>query len=204
MTKPTANDYPIDDLLRSRWSPLAFADRPIPAEALHSLFEAARWSPSSMNEQPWRFIVGSRDGTPETYAKLLDCLMPANQVWAQTAPVLLLCLGLGHFSRNGSPNPYALYDTGQAVAHLTIQASALDIAAHQMGGFDRDKARQIFAIPEDFVLGAVIALGYEGDPASLSDEKYRERHVNPVRERKPLGEIFLSGGDHFGDASPLI
>ena len=205
MSKPTSNDHPIHDLLRERWSPLAFADKPIPADVLHTIFEAARWSPSSSNEQPWRFIVGSKDGDPEAYAKILDCLMPLNQLWARTAPVLMIGVGAKHFARNGMENPYALYDVGQAIANLTIEAMTHDVFVHQMGGFDRDKAREVFGIPEEYVLGAAVALGYEGDPAVLADEKYRERHTNPARARRPLSESFLSGASStFGEASPLV
>ena len=204
MPKPAPTNEPVLDLIRERWSPLAFDDRPVPADALRCVFEAARWSPSSSNEQPWRFIVGSKDSDPATYSKILECIVPANQVWASTAPVLMLNLGARDFERNGQPNPYALYDTGQATVYLTLQATALGLGVHQMGGFDRDRARVVFAIPDDYELGAAIALGYEGDPARLSDEKYRERHTNPTRVRKALSDIVLSGaGDTFGTASQL-
>jgi nitroreductase len=205
MRKIAPVEVPILDLFVQRWSPLAFDERPVPTDALRRLFEAARWSPSSNNEQPWRFLVGTRDGDAETYAKLLDCLVPANQLWASTAPVLMLNMGSTTFARNGMANPYALYDTGQATAFLTVEAAALGISLHQMGGFDREKARGIFGIPDEYVLGAAIALGYEGAPDRLTDEKYRERHLNPARVRQPLAEIVLTGGEGaFGAPSPLF
>ena len=202
MPKPTANDYPIDPLLQQRWSPLAFDPKPVPADVLGSLFEAARWSPSSSNEQPWRFLVGTRDGDPDTYEKLLDCIVPGNQVWATTAPVLFLVLATTTFARNGSENRFALYDAGQAVGHLTVEATALGLHLRQMGGFDAPKARQVFAIPDDITVGAMIALGYEGDPEYSTDEKYRQRHEDPTRTRKTLHEIVFTGsGDAFGTPS---
>jgi nitroreductase len=205
LQKPAETEHGIHDLLRQRWSPLAFAETPVSPTTLRSLFEAARWSASSFNEQPWRFIVGSKDGDPETYQNIYETLVPANQAWASTAPVLILGIAKTTFSHNGSPNGSALYDLGQAVANLTFQAAEHGLLLHQMGGYDREAARRAFAIPDEYALAAVIAIGYEGDAARLLDEKLQARHTNPVRTRKPLGEILFSGSsDTFGKPSPLL
>jgi nitroreductase len=205
LQKPADTEHGIHDLLKQRWSPLAFSDRLVSAATLRSLFEAARWSPSSFNEQPWRFIVGTKDSDPETYRKIFDTLTPANQAWAGTAPVLVLGIAKTTFSHNDAPNGVALYDLGQAVANLTFQASEHGLLVHQMGGYDREAARNTFRIPEGYALAAVIALGYEGDVSQLTDEKLHARHTNPLRVRKPLKEIIFSGNSGtFAASSPII
>lgn len=204
MLKPAETIQGIHPLLKQRWSPLAFAETTIPHAMLLSLFEAARWSASSFNEQPWRFIVGTKDGEGETYQKILDTLVPGNQTWANTAPVLILGIARSNFSHNESPNAVALYDLGQAVGSLTFQASEKGLLLHQMGGYDKEAARKAFAIPDDYILAAVIALGYEGDISRLPDEKLQARHSSPSRVRKPLSELILSGSDGFGAPSPIL
>jgi nitroreductase len=176
-------------LLRDRWSPRAFADRPVDSATLGSLLEAARWSPSSYNEQPWSFIVARR-GDPE-FARVLRCLVPGNQVWARSAAVLLIALARMHFARNGEPNWHALYDLGQAAAHLTFQASSMGLVVHQMAGIDRDCIRAEFRLPDGLEPATAIAIGYLGDPQSLP-EPLREREGLP-RERKSLEEMVFSG-----------
>lgn len=175
-----------------RWSPRSFADRDVSPEDLRTVFEAARWAASSYNEQPWRFLVGIRHS--DTYQKIFSSLGEFNQLWARTAPVLILGAARTKFSHNGTPNIVALYDLGAAAATLCYQATALGLFTHQMAGFDRDVARDLFRIPEDFALGAVIALGYQGDPAALGNEHMREQETSP-RQRKPLSEIVLSAWD---------
>jgi nitroreductase len=173
-----------------RWSPRSFADRDVSSADLKTAFEAARWAASSFNEQPWRFLVGTRNS--ETYRKILSVLMEFNQLWARTAPVLILGVAKTKFSHNGSPNAVALYDLGAAAATLCYQATALGLHTHQMGGFDRDAARKVFGVPEDYIFGAVIALGYQGEPAALPSEQMQAQETAP-RQRKPLSEIVLSG-----------
>lgn len=168
-----------------RWSPRAFADKPVPAEDLKRIFEAAHWAASSYNEQPWRFIVGRKGGA--TYAKIFDSLVEPNQMWAKSAPVLVLSAGKKTFSHNGAANYYALHDTGAATAYLTLQASALGLHAHSMGGFDREKARKLLGVPADYEIGAVTALGYLGDAETLP-EHFKKPELSP-RTRKPLGEV---------------
>ena len=172
-----------------RWSPRSFADRDVSPADLHTIFEAARWAASSHNEQPWRFLVGKRGS--ETYEKILSSLMEFNQLWARTAPVLILGAARAKFSHNGATNRVALYDLGAAGATLCYQATALGLHTHQMAGFDVEAARTALAIPEDFILGAVIALGYQGEPTALTNPQMLAQETAP-RQRKALSEIVLS------------
>jgi nitroreductase len=169
----------------NRWSSRSFTEREVAQGELAKVFEAARWAASAYNEQPWRFIVGSR-GT-ETHQKLSGALMGFNQSWASQAPVLILGMASTKFIHNGTVNSYALYDLGAAAAALTLQAAALGMTTHTMAGFDQAAARAAFAIPEEFALGAVIALGYQGEPGALGHEKLIELETTP-RSRKPLSE----------------
>ena len=174
-----------------RWSPRAFADRDVSAADLKIVFEAARWAPSSYNEQPWRFFVGHRGS--ETFNKILDALVPSNQAWAKSAPVLILGVAKTRFSHNDTPNNYATHDLGAAMALMAVQATALGLAAHQMAGFDWVKARESFAIPETYAMGSVMALGYQGELADLP-EKFQAQEQSP-RSRKALSEIVLADWD---------
>ena len=189
MNKPAQNDHPIHELLQNRWSPRAFSGQMVEHEKLLSLFEAARWSPSCINLQPWSFIVVNRD-EPLPFASMVSILGERNQMWAKHAPVLVLALAASEMEP-GKPNPYAAYDLGQSIAHLSIQASALGLAVHQMGGFDRLKAAQVFELPQGSLPMSVFAIGYPGDPATLP-EGFREREMEP-RTRKPLSEFVFDG-----------
>jgi nitroreductase len=176
-------------IFHTRWSPRSFSDREVSKADLAKVFEAARWTASSFNEQPWRFLVGIRNST--TYKKIFDSLMPFNQQWAYAAPVLILGTARTKFSHNETPNRVALFDLGAASSYLTLQAAALGLAAHQMGGFEADAARKAFAIPEDYILGSVIALGYQGEPAALPNEQFLAQELAP-RQRKPLKDFVFS------------
>ncbi|MGB7731981.1 MAG: nitroreductase family protein [Candidatus Acidiferrum sp.] len=198
MKNPAASDHPVHDLIRHRWSPRAFADKPVAGEVLRSLFEAARWSPSSSNEQPWAFLVATKDDP--AYPKLLSTLVEFNQMWAKNAPVLAIAVSKLSFARTGSPNRNAFYDTGAAVAHLTMEASARGLFVHQMGGFDPQKAKELFSIPADWEAIAAFVIGYPGDPQTLS-ETLRERELAP-RSRKPLSEFVMSGA--WGQPAPFL
>lgn len=173
----------------ARWSPRSFADRDVSPADLKKVFEAARWAASSNNEQPWRFLVGLRNSS--THQKIFSSLVGFNQSWAGAAPVLILGVASSKFSHNGSPNAYALYDLGAASAALCLQAASLGLTTHSMAGFDHDAARQTLAIPEDYLLGAVIALGYQGEPSALAHEKLIAQEIAP-RSRKPLSEFVLA------------
>jgi nitroreductase len=191
--------YPIHELLRKRWSPRAFADRTVDAETLRTLFEAARWAPSSSNEQPWRFMVGTKKD-PAVYDRLLSCLVEANALWARPAPVLVLSIAKLFFENSGKPNRHAFYDVGMAVENLVIQATALGVMAHQMAGFHVEKARELFGIPQGYEPCTMIALGYLGDPDSLP-EPLRAREVLP-RSRQPLEKFVF--GERWGEPSPMV
>ncbi|MBA5870372.1 MAG: nitroreductase [Nitrospira sp. CR2.1] len=190
MEKPAETQFPIHDLLRRRWSPRAFSERMVEADTLRSLFEAARWAPSSNNEQPWHFIVGTK-ADPSAYDRLFACLKEGNKKWAFRAPVLMLSVARLNFEDEGTPNRHAWHDTGMAALSLSLQATALGVIAHQMAGFDVDKARADLGIPAGFEPVAMIAVGYPGDPAIL-DERLRQREL-ALRERKSAREIVAIG-----------
>jgi nitroreductase len=198
MTKRVATDYPVQELIATRWSPYAFADRPVSREDVCSLFEAARWAPSSYNEQPWSYVVATRD-QPNEFERLLSCLVEANQSWAKFAPVLALgCTSL-NFTRNGQPNAAAVHDLGLASGTLVLEATARGLAVHQMIGILPDRARELYQIPEGVRPLTGLAIGYAGDPARLP-EPLRDRDL-ARRPRKPLA-AFVFGGT-WGTASPL-
>lgn len=180
--KPIPNTrYHIHDLIRMRWSPRAFTDRAVEQDKINSMFEAARWAPSSMNEQPWSFIYGTKD-EGETFGQIVSCLNYRNQLWAREAPVLILTVAFKTLRRNGQVNRVALYDLGQAVMNLIVQATSMDLHVHQMGGFSQDTARQIFNIPENAEPVTVIAVGYHGDVNRLFDD-FAATEYNPQVRR---------------------
>jgi len=175
-------------VFHQRWSARAFSPRQVSKADLHRIFEAARWAPSSNNEQPWRYIVGLR-GTP-THEKIAACLLGFNQAWAPKAPVLIVGLAKAKMT-NGSTNHFAFYDLGASTASLVLQAAALGMTTHQMGGIDREKARAQLEIPAEYEIAAAIALGYQDHPETLGNEELVKRELSP-RNRKPLSEIALS------------
>lgn len=195
--KQAQTDHSIHPLLSQRWSPRAFAARPVEPDQLRSLFEAARWSASAGNGQSWSFIVATQDDR-DTFDKIAQCLDSGNAAWAPHAPVLVL--GIARTMRNDKPHKIGLYDLGLAVQNLTVQASALDLFVHQMGGFSRDAARTTFQIPDDHEPIVVMAIGYLGDPMAL-DERNRSRELEP-RSRKPLQEFVFSGV--WGETAALV
>jgi nitroreductase len=197
--KQASADYPIQELLAKRWSPYAFQDRPVPEDDLRSLFEAARWAASSFNEQPWTYIVATKED-PEQFQQVLSCLVEFNQVWAKAAPVLALGIASLTSARNGQVNRAAVHDLGLAAGNLLVEATARGLVVHQMLGIFPDKARQVFDIPEGFEAWTAIAIGYRGDPTSLPDA-LRERERLP-RQRKPLSQFVFSG--KWGSPSPLV
>lgn len=191
-------ETPVHELILERRSTLAFAGRPVSSEDLRSLFEAARWAASSYNQQPWHFIVAAKEN-PGEYERLLGCIVPANAEWARRAPVLMLSVAKLAFDANGAPNRHALHDVGQAVANLSLQAAALGLSVHQMGGFDAAKARAEFHIPEGYEPVAALAVGYPGDPEELPGG-LRARERAP-RTRRELSEFVFAGA--WGEAAPV-
>lgn len=190
MEKPAPTEHDVHELIRKRWSPRAFSSKTVSDGELRSLFEAARWASSCFNEQPWRFIVSRRENQAE-FDRLLSCLSESNQRWAKGAAVLMLSVASQAFAKNGKPNRHALHDVGLAAAQLTLQATALGLAVHQMAGFSMERARELFAIPEDFEPVAAIALGYPGRPDELPED-LRARELGE-RSRKPQSEFVFAG-----------
>ncbi len=199
MQKLADTTYPIEPLLKQRWSPRAFAERPVEIEKLLSLWEAARWSASCANQQPWYFIVATREEQAE-YARLLSCLRENNQLWASQAPVLMVSVAKLAFDMNGQPNRYAFHDVGLAVANLIVQATALGLYVHQMAGFYPDKVRELYGVPDGFEPVAGIVLGYPGDPATLPED-LQQRELAP-RTRQPFESFIFQGA--WGKTSPLV
>jgi nitroreductase len=197
--KTAATDHPIHALIAARWSPYAFAERPVSRSDLCSLFEAARWAASSYNEQPWAFIVATQENRVE-FERLLSCLVEGNQVWAKYAPVLALGVVSLRFARNGKENRAALHDLGLASGTLTVEATARGLSVHQMIGILPGKAKEVYAIPEGWEAWTGIAVGYRGDPASLADN-LRERDLAP-RQRKPLDRFVFEG--RWGQVSSVL
>lgn len=197
--KHAAPDHPIHELIAQRWSPYSFSERAVSDDDVRSLFEAARWSASSYNEQPWSYIVATKADANE-HARLLSCLVEANQVWAKAAPVLAIgCVSL-HFAKNGNLNAAAIHDLGLASATLTFEASARGLLVHQMIGILPDAARELYQIPQGVQPLTGLAIGYADDPDRLP-EAYRARD-QATRTRKPLG-AFVFGGQ-WGSAAATI
>jgi nitroreductase len=198
MHKAAVTEYPVHELIRNRWSPRSFADKPVPQDVLRSLFEAARWAASSYNEQPWSYLVATKDD-PENYKKMLGVLVEFNAKWAGNAPVLAISVAHRNFSHNGTPNPVASHDVGAANAQLTAEATSRGLLVHQMAGFSHDKARQTFGIPDGWDPVSAIAIGYPGDPQTLPED-FRKSELAP-RTRKPIREFVMSGS--WGHTAPF-
>lgn len=198
MNKNADTDHPIHNTLAVRWSPYVFSAKPVATADLRSLFEAARWAPSSYNEQPWRYIVGMK-GEGDTHRRIVDCLAEGNQGWARNAPVLALGIVMRHFTSNGKPNKAAEHDLGLASSNLVVEATIRRLYVHQMIGLDPEAARAAFSIPAEAEALTALAIGYReaeqgGDPA------LREREQKP-RARRTLSEFVFDG--NFGNPAAL-
>ncbi len=190
--KKATLDHSVHEIISRRWSPYNYAEKLIGKEDLRSILEAARWAASAFNEQPWRYIVASKDN-PEAFQKLLSCLVEPNQAWAKNASVLGLGIVSRNYSRNGKPNGTALHDLGLASAQLTMEASARGIMVHQMAGILPDRARDLYHIPEGFDAVTGLALGYpESGEGEMAD-----RDATP-RQRLPQSEFVF--GETFGQS----
>jgi nitroreductase len=186
MANIATTDYPIHKLLKKRWSPRSLSDQSIDEKLLYQLFEAARWAPSSYNEQPWKFII-ARQEDEAAFAKLSEVMDEFNQSWATDAPVIVLGLAKQSFSANGRSNPHAEHDLGQAIAHLTFEATRHDLYVHQMAGILPDKARELYDISEAYTPATMFAIGYLEDSGDLPSND------SPPRSRKNLEDIVYEG-----------
>ncbi|WP_024931026.1 nitroreductase family protein [Methylophilus sp. OH31] len=192
MQKPAITQQAIHELLANRWSGRAYdAGKAVSQEQVVSLLEAARWAPSCFGDQPWRYVFCNKADNMQAWQAAFDCLVPGNQGWAVNAPVLLLICADTLFGHNDKPNKWAAYDTGAATENLCLQATALGLMAHQMGGFDADKARTTFKVPERYQILAMVTVGYQAAIEGLSEED-KAREV-AARSRKPLDELFFNG-----------
>jgi nitroreductase len=191
MKKPAVTQTPIHALIANRWSGRAYdPKKPASREQVISLLEAARWAPSCYGDQPWRIVVWNRIEDAAAWQSAFETLAPGNQDWVKNAPLLLLVCADSLFNHNGQPNRWAQYDTGAAAENLCLQAEALGLMAHQMGGFDPAKMRVVAGVPEQFTLMAMISVGYPAAPETLSAEM-AERE-NAPRQRRAPGELFFS------------
>jgi nitroreductase len=187
--KVARTDHHVIDLIRRRWSPRAFdPDRDVSPTDLRRLFEAARWAPSSRNEQPWRFVVAHRRRSPDGFSALLQSLGGRNQAWAAAAPVLVLVVVRLTHEADDVLNSHAWYDAGQGVAFLTLQATAMGLSVRQMQGFRRDVARTACGVPEPFEAAVVMAIGHAGSPDALTVDLHREDELAP-RHRRSLDDL---------------
>ncbi len=198
MNKEAKTNCEIHPLLKSRWSPRAFKDRPAETEKLQRMLEASRWAPSASNIQPWIFFIGLK-GDP-AYKKIFETLVEFNQMWAVNAPVLILTCGKITTDDNETPNGIWQYDVGQSVAHMTFQAMEDELYVHQMTGFDALKAAELFSLPEDIRAVSVMAVGYLGDPGMLHPRMQKSELAE--RERKGMDTFVFS--EKYGTISGII
>ena len=198
MEKQAKTNHELHPELKKRWSPRAFSDKKVEKEKLQRIFEAARWSPSASNEQPWYFIVG--EVGDETYKKIFDTLVEFNQLWVKTAPLVVLAIGKISSEKSGKENGWYKYDVGQAVAHLTFQATLEGLWVHQMGGYDAQKAGEVFEVPEGYEVVSAFTLGYMGDYKVLHPNLQKMEVAD--RERKNTDDFIFS--NKFGEKSSLI
>ncbi len=197
MQKPAISQVPINETLANRWSGRAYyASKTVSYEKTIALLEAARWAPSCFGDEPWRYIVWNKHTDVAAWQQAFDCLVPGNQSWVKNAPLLLLACADTQFNHNQQANRWAQYDTGAASENLCLQASSMGLMAHQMGGFVSDKVRAAFAIPEQYTLMAMIAVGYAADINTVEGDALARETA--ARTRRPLGELFFT--DTWGKA----
>ncbi|MCX7067136.1 MAG: nitroreductase family protein [Methylococcales bacterium] len=191
-SKPAITSVKIHDIIQNRWSPRAFAaDKAVSHEDLLALLEAARWAASCFNDQPWRFVVCDKNTDAVSWQNAYASIVERNQLWAKNAPVLILAVAMANFNHNDKPNRWAMYDTGAACANLSLQATALGLIVHQMGGFDAEKTRELFHLPHDCTPMAMMAVGYQAD-VDVLHEDFKAIELDQ-RSRATLGERFYAG-----------
>ena len=192
MKKPAITQVAIDTTIAERWSGRAYdASKPVTHEQTIALLEAARWAPSCMGDQPWRILVWNKDVDANAWQLAFDCLVEGNQSWVKDAPFLCLICADTLFSKNGQANRWAEYDTGAAAQNLCLQASSMGLSAHQLGGFNADKARATFNIPAQFTLMAMISVGYPVSESAIPEDLLARETAE--RSRRGLGELFYKG-----------
>jgi len=181
-------EYDVNPLILNRWSPRAMTSELLADEELMSLFEAARWAPSSYNNQPWRFIYAKRN--TEHWDRLFNLLADFNKSWAKDAAVLVVIISGKNFEHNGSPSLTHQFDTGAAWQNLALEATARDLVTHAMAGFDYENARKALNIPDDYEVMAMAAIGKKGPkeslPPSLGEREFPSK-------RKPIKEFVMEG-----------
>ena len=181
-------DYPVDRIFLDRWSPRAMTGEPIPREELMILFEAARWAPSSYNNQPWRILYALRD--TEQWKLFFDLLVEGNKIWAKNAGALLLFISKTTFDRNEKPSITHTYDTGAAWENLALQGSLKGYVVHGMQGFDSERARTVLNIPEVFQVEAMAAIGLPASPEVLPEKL---QQVEAPSDRRKLEQTICEG-----------
>lgn len=190
MIKKAETIVEINELIANRWSPRSFDNSKfLTEEQITQLLEAARWSASSMNEQPWRFIVWNRNENPEDFQKVFECLAELNQKWCKNVNTFILAAAYQKYS-NGDFNASAQFDTGLAVGNMLIQAVSMGLATHPMGGYDKQKIKELFSLSDDLVQYAIIAVGYQAEAEKLEDEVLLKRE-KASRERKDISELII-------------
>lgn len=191
MQKPAITQVSIDPVLANRWSGRAYdATKTVSQEQIIALLEAARWAPSCFGDQPWRFLVWDKTTDNDAWQQAFDCLAPANQAWVKDTPVLMLVCADTLFNHNQQPNRWGQYDTGAAAENVCLQASSMGLMAHQMGGFNADKARETFAIPAQFTPMAMLCVGYAADIKTVTGDALDRETA--ARSRRPLNELFFA------------
>lgn len=190
--KRASTAVPVEEIIARRWSGRSYDPaRPVEREKLIALLEAARWAPSCFGDEPWRYLIWDRDADPDHWRRAFDCLTEGNRSWAGAAPILMLSVADSVFMKNAKANRWGQHDTGAASMSLALQATALGLMVHQMGGFDAERIRAEFGIPERYACMAAITVGYQLPESAIPDEQ-REREYAP-RARRPLGQSFFRG-----------
>jgi len=189
--KETPTEYEIHNLIKQRWSPRCFSEKPISEETVKSLLEAGRWAPSSSNQQPWRIIWGIKGS--KTYDKIFDCLHEFNQGWAGNAQVLWACAFKKDMQNGKKENFHGLHDLGLFMGNVCTQAQSMDIAVHQMAGIDFEKAKKDFNFPDNYHVATAAAFGYFGGNPDVLDDDLKEQELKKERSRNPQSEFAFNG-----------
>ena len=185
-------EHPIESIFWRRWSPRAMSGEPITETEMLTLFEAARWAPSTYNEQEWRFLYARRD--TKEWPTFFELLVEGNRAWCKNAALLSVVVAHKVFQQSGKPNPVHVFDTGLAFENLALQGTAMGLVVHGMAGFDFEKARRDLAVPDDYAVAAMFAVGRPGDPNALSPEMREREKPSP---RKPVRDIVCEGRFRF-------